>query len=1080
MRKLLLTLIAVLSVVMINAQQLSVTGTVVSDSDGLPIPGVSVAVKGTTTGTITDIDGKFEMSAAEGATLVFSFIGMETQELVAAANMNVVMVDELAALSEVVVVGYGVQKKSVVTAAIAKVSSDDLANTKPLRMDNALKGLAAGVNVTSASGQPGEGAKVRIRGTGTFNNSNPLYIVDGMPIDGGLDFVNPNDIESIEVLKDAASGAIYGARAANGVILVTTKKGKVGKPTLNYNVSYGWASAEKHREVTNATEYAILQNERNLNNGVAPEYADPYNLIDSNGNPIVGDGTDWQELVFNDNAPTMNHDVSFSGATDRDNYYFSIGYYSQDGIVGGNYGQSNYDRLTIRSNFTHTLVDETETRPFLNKLDFGVNMAYMRTHSTAISTNSEFGSILGSALYLSPLVVPVATGEVAEAMKNNYTYTDDNGEIQLYDLPADANGNPYTIAPFVGSYQEISNPLAMLAIDPTKNWSHKFVPNFVVDLQLFEGLRYKFSYGADLSFWGNDGATKSCYYISGNNHKEHTEATAYKSQGCNWQIENLLIYDKEIAGHSFNIVLGQSAMETKGSDLGGSRMNLVNVNKPSINYATGDIVFSTTEDKETGNVIINGATVQHGVWGGPVVQRKTASLFARLNYNYNERYMMTATVRRDGSSRFGENNKYGIFPSFSLGWNVTNESFMENRPVWLNSMKLRGSWGLNGNDNIDDFGYTSLTAMGNNVLFGKNAIKYNGSKAQRLSNPDLKWEESEQTDIAVDLMLFDGAVTATVEWYNKRTNDMLIDMPVPSYTGETPPLGNGGDMENKGWEFELGYKWSVADANFSIKGNAAYVKNTLKDIGNEDGYLDYGGIQGISGGGMRAQNGLPYPFFFGYKTAGVFQNADEVAAYTNAEGGLIMPNAVAGDVRFVDVNGDGKIDPEDRTNIGNGTPEWTFGLAFNADWKGIDFSLNLHGVGEAKVFDATYRNDIFSGNFPKWMLERWTGEGTSNKLPRLGGNTENWQMSDIYIHDGSFLRLKNMQLGYTLPKQITEIAGINRFRVFVAAENLATWTKYHGFDPEISSGAGDSQSLGVDRGVYPQARTFTVGANITF
>lgn len=1080
MRKLLLTLIAVLSVAITNAQQLSVSGTVVSDADGLPIPGVSVAVKGSTTGTVTDIDGKFELSAEEGSTLVFSFIGMETQEVTAATNMNVVLVDELAALSEVVVVGYGVQKKSVVTAAIAKVSSEDLANTKPLRMDNALKGLAAGVNVTSGSGQPGEGAKVRIRGTGTFNNSDPLYIVDGMPIEGGFDFVNPNDIESIEVLKDAASGAIYGARAANGVILVTTKKGSTGKPSINYNMTYGWQSAEKHREVTSATEYAILQNERNLNNGTAPEYADPYALTDSNGNPITGFGTDWQELVFNNNAPVVNHDVSFSGATERDNYYFSIGYYNQDGIVGGNYGHSNYDRLTLRSNSKHTILDETESRGFLNKLEFGLNVAYMRTHSTGISTNSEFGSVLGSALYMSPLVAPVATGEVADKMKKNYTYTDDNGETQYYDLPADAEGNPYTIAPFVGSYQEINNPLAMLAIDPVKNWSHKFVPNFTFDLQLIDGLKYKFSYSADLSFWGNDGVTTSCYYISGNNHKEHTEASAYKAQGCNWQVENLLMLDKEINGHAFNVVLGQSAMAAKGNSLGGNRMNLVNVNKPSINYATGDIVYSYTEDKETGEKIINGATVQHGVYGGPDVERKTASLFARLNYNYDERYMFTATVRRDGSSRFGENNKYGIFPSFSAGWNITNEAFMDNRPEWFNSMKLRGSWGLNGNDKIGEFGYTSLTTMGNNALFGKNTVKYNGSKALRLSNPDLKWEESEQTDIAIDLMLFNGALTATVEWYNKRTNDMLIDKPVPSYTGENPPYGNGGDMKNEGWEFELGYKLRVADFNLSIKGNAAYVKNTLVDLGNTDGYVDYGGIQGISGGGMRAQNGLPYPFFYGYKTDGIFQNAAEVAAYVNKEGKQIMPNAVAGDVRFVDINGDGIIDPNDRTNIGNGTPEWTFGLALNADWKGIDFSLNLHGVGEAKIFDATYRTDVFSGNFPKWMLGRWTGEGTSNKLPRLGGNTENWQMSDIYIHDGSFLRLKNMQLGYTLPKQITEIAGIKRFRVFIAAENLMTWTKYHGFDPEISSGAGNSQSLGVDRGVYPQARTYTVGANITF
>ena len=455
-----------------------------------------------------------------------------------------------------------------------------------------------------------------------------------------------------------------------------------------------------------------------------------------------------------------------------------------------------------------------------------------------------------------------------------------------------------------------------------------------------------------------------------------------------------------------------------------------------------------------------------------------ASMFGRLSYNYDERYMVQATVRRDGSSRFGPNNKYGIFPSFSAGWNVMNESFMEDTRDWLSNLKIRFSWGKNGNDNIDDFGYTSLTAMGNNVLFGKDAIKWNGSKASRLSNPDLRWEESEQTDIGIDLGFFNGALTASIDYYIKKTNGMIIEMPIPSYVGETKPLGNVGDMENKGVEFELGYKWNIGDAHFSVKGNATYLKNTLKNLGNDTGYIDLDGIQGLSGGGTRGSNGQPFPYFFGYKTDGVFQNVAEVQAYVNKDGNLIMPDAVPGDVRFVDVNGDGQITADDRTNIGNGTPDWTYGLNLNADWKGFDFNIFFQGVAGNEVFDGTFRSDVSSGNYPSWMLGRWTGEGTSNKYPRLAlGDDTNWQVSDLYVCDGSYFRLKNITLGYTLPQNLTRKVCIERLRVYVQAENLATWTKYWGFDPEISSGA---TSLGVDRGIYPQARTFTIGANISF
>lgn len=1082
MKKLLSVLLFLLSFTLasVHAQNIPVKGTVVSGSDNEPLPGVNVVVKGNSSnGTITGLDGEFTLSSVPtNAVLTISYIGYKTQEVSVRGQrqVKVVLQEDSETLDEVVVVGYGVQKKSVVTASIAKVTSDDLASKSPIRMDNALKGLAAGVDVTSASGQPGDSPRVRVRGIGTINNSDPLYIVDGMPIGGGLDFVNPNDIESIEVLKDAASGAIYGARAANGVILVTTKKGKIGKANINYNFSYGWQSAWKKRDVTSATDYAILQNEKSVNGGGAPIYTDPYNLKDAMGNDIKGFGTDWQELLFNDNAPVVNHDISISGASEKVNYYLSLGYFTQDGIVGGNYGQSNYDRLTIRSNTQYNLIDASKERNYLNKLDLGVNIAYMRTHSTGISTNSEYGSALGSALYLSPILTPTLTGDAAKAMIEHYS---------AYDLPRDKDGNPYTVPGYGGSYQEMNNPLAMMTLNPTKYWSHKFVPKFSIDLQLWDNLKYHFNYSADMGFWGNEGATKTLYYLSGNNNATYTSASSSKEQNVTWQIENTLTYDKIIGKHSFGVVLGQSALKYKGDYLNGNRWNLVNPDKPSIDYATGNIEYTYKTDKSgnyildaDGNKIIDHAIAQFGVSAAPRIEHTMSSLFARLSYNYAERYMFQATIRRDGSSRFGANNKYGVFPSASAGWNVMNEEFMADTRGWLSNLKLRASWGKNGNDNIAEFGYTSLTAMGNNVLFGKNAVKFNGSKATRLANPDLKWEESEQTDLGVDFGFLNNALTFSADYYIKKTNGMILEMPIPSYVGETKPLGNVGDMQNSGFEFELGYKWNVSDAHFAVKGNATYLKNELKNLGNDTGYKDLDGIQGISGGGTRGSNGQPFPYFFGYKTKGVFQNMDEVRAYVNKDGNMIMPNAVPGDTRFVDVNGDGQISAADRTNIGNGTPDWTFGLNFNADWKGFDFNVFFQGVAGADVFDATYRSDVFSGNYPSWMLGRWTGEGTSNKYPRLAtGDATNWLVSDLYVCDGSYLRLKNITLGYTLPKSLTRKLTIERLRFYVQAENLITWTKYWGYDPEISSGA---TSLGVDRGVYPQARTYTVGVNVSF
>ena len=1034
----------------VYAQNIQIKGTVVSGTDNEPLPGVNVVVKGnTSTGTITDFNGTFTLSAPADAILSISYIGFKSQEIAVKGHkdIKIVLQEDSETLDEVVVVGYGVQKKSVVTASIAKVSADDLASTAPVRMDNALKGLASGVTVTSSSGQPGAAAQIRVRGVGTIRTENgaadPLYIVDGMPLEGGLDYLNPNDIASIEVLKDAASGAVYGARAANGVILVTTKTGKIGKTKVTYDFSYGWQSAWKKRDVLNASEYALMINEGAINAGIAPKFSDPYSY---------GQGTNWQDEVFNNNAPMMNHQVSVSGASEKVNYLFSLGFYTQDGIVGGNFDRSNYERLTLRNNTQYTLFDESKERNWLNSLKVTSNLSYARIKSTNFDDNSTWGTPLGSALALSPILnVYDETEEAIKAQFDKYGTTAEYTPV--YDP---RNGKLFSIP---GEFGEMSNPIAKLSLPGDKHWSHKFVANFSAELQLWDNLKFKTSYGADLSFWGYDGYRPLYYLRSG---ESSTQSSAYsrKEDGTVWQLENVLMYDKSIDKHSFSVLLGQSAKKSSGSYLYGSRNNITNYSRPYIDASTG---LAANADRDAA--------------GAPSVDATLASIFARASYNYDERYMLQVTVRRDGSSRFGPNNHYAVFPSFSLGWNLTNEKFMNKRPNWLTTTKIRLSWGKNGNENIGNFKYTVLTSPGNNAIFGSSENVINGVKASGLANPDLKWEESEQLDFGLDFGFFNNALTFTADYYKKKTNGMLMEMNIPFYVGEAKPIGNVGKMENSGIELEAAYKFRVSDWNFRVSANASYLKNKLIEYGNESGWENLDSFQG-TGDISRAENGKPFPFFYGYKTAGIFQNTDEVKAYKNDKGELLQPTAVPGDVRFVDVDGNGIIDANDRTDIGKGMPDWTFGFNLGVSWKNFDLNMMWQGTAGNDIYDATRRTDIATSNLPSWMLNRWTGEGTSNRIPRfVQGDNVNWQSSDLYVYDGSYLRLKNIQLGYTLPAALTQKVFISSLRFYVAAENLFTFTKYHGFDPEISSGG---TSLGIDYGVYPQARVWTIGASLSF
>lgn len=1044
-----LTLIAMLSAYAANVK---VSGVVVSATDNEPLIGASVLVQGMSTGVSTDIDGRFVTEVPAGSTLVFRYVGCQEQQLKVTGPMTditIVMQEDRQMLDDVVVIGYGVQKKSVVTASIAKISADDLGQVNPVRVDDALKGLAAGINVTSNNGQPGAGSTIRVRGIGTINNSDPLYIVDGMPVDDGIGFLDPNDIASIEVLKDAASGAVYGARAANGVILVTTKKGGGGKVSVSYNFSYGWQNPWRKRAVLNATEYAVMMNEGQLNNGSRPIYDNPYSY---------GVGTDWQDLVFDDNAPVMNHQLGITGSTDKVDYYLSASYYTQDGIIGGSWDRSNYDRISVRSNTNMHLFDVTKERNWLSKLDITSNMTYTHENSRGISTNSEFGSILGSAVALSPILTPFyATPEEEAAALAEYSKRE--GFTPVYS----PDGRLYRIPG--GEYNEMANPLARMSLPNDRNWNDKLYGNWSAELTIWDTLKFRSNFGLELAWYGADGWTPKYWLNTAGHQATNSSVTSSMNKRTNWQIENTLYWDHQFGKHYVSILLGQSASKATGRTVGGSAMDMMQETEDKAN------IDATTGLQADG---------KRNAWGGMWSPHTLYSLFGRASYNFDERYMLQFIIRRDGSSNFGKNRRYGTFPSVSAGWNVTNEKFIRDiLPTWWNNTKVRFSWGRNGNENIGSLGYLSLTATGSNYGFGQGSLQaiMSGVKPAKIANADLHWEESEQTDVGIDFSFLNNRVTFTADYFYKRTKDMLIEMPLAGFVGEVAPMGNVGTMENRGVEFELGLRWTFGEWSLRMSGNASWLQNKLINLGNASGFRTVESAQGI-GEMVRGTNGLPYPYFYGYTSDGIFQNMDEVRAYVNKDGEMIQPNAVPGDVRWVDRNGDGKIDGDDQGKIGKGTPDWTYGFSLGANWRGFDFSAVFQGVTGNDIFDASRRTDITSSNLPRWMLNRWTGEGSTNKLPRYTANDQvNWsKSSDLYLCDGSYFRLKNITLGYTLPAQLTKKVFVQSFRVFVMAENLFTVTKYDGFDPEVTNGS----SLGVDRGVYPQSKTWTIGCNLNF
>ena len=1063
--KLLLVLPLFFSSLTVFGQTADIKGVVTDATTGETLIGVSVAEKGTTNGILTDIDGQYTIKVPSGATLVFTYVGYDPQEVkVTGGTLDIKMKPSQQTLDEIIVIGYGVQKKSVVTAAISSVKASDLEKMTPSRIENVLNGQVSGVSITTNSGQPGSDVNVRIRGVGTTGDNSPLYIIDGMAVDGGIKNLNPADIESVEILKDGASAAVYGTRGGNGVILVTTKRGKEGKPRISYEMNIGWQNPWRKVPMLNSEQYMTLMNEFSLSSNLGVAYT-AQNIADARSGVIPT--TNWQDVAFNDNAPIQNHEVSIQGGNEKGAYYLSLGRFVQEGILGGNYGASNYDRWSVRMNSDYEIYTANE-RNFLNKLKVGVNVSYARGNSTSVNNNEVFGTVLSSVMGLQPMMTPYLSEE--------------DGAALLAEHPTALTLNGRVLTPSPVDFQEFRNPLAIYTRpDKTFYDEDKFIGSFWGELSVLPGMTLRSSYGFDLAFWGNNSYRFpffQSYNTTGANDEDPTKsfAAAEMNRAFTRQIENTLTYNFKFNEHSFTLLAGQSARDMhsrvltgRGYDLKSYDPNMAIINNARMDIAKGGRTSS-----------------------GSTAESKLASYFGRISYNYAERYMFQATVRYDGSYKFGTNNKWGTYPSFSLGWNVWNEpAFQSVRPTWWDALKLRGSWGTNGSDRIDPYSYLSLMESGLNYYFGDD-MNY-GISAGRLPNPYIHWETSTQTDLGADMVFLNSALTFSFDWYKKRTKDMLRDAAgIPAYVGQSVPKVNAGVVDNSGVEFDVSYRFSpVKDLNIGLKVNASYVKNEIVDYGNASGENGWGGI-GAAGydNFIYQRNGFPNPFFYGYETDGLFQNKSEVSNYTwvDPETGatnVIQPKAVPGDVRFKDISGpdgqpDGVIDTYDKKMIGKPIPDWTYGLTLTADYKGFDFNLFFQGVTGNDIFDISRRTDISKANLPAWYMDRWTGEGTSNYYPRIASTgadlNQNWRISDLYIHDGAFTRIKNIQLGYTLPQSITRKATIERLRLWVGAENLFTFTKYNGFDPEIA----DKQNGVSVMGNYPIARVINCGVGITF
>lgn len=1021
------------------AQNASISGKVV-DETGMPIPGATIVLKGTSTSVATDFDGKFQIDAPKNGVLLVSFIGNKTSEVAinGQSSVQVKMYSSSEDLNEVVVVGYGTQKKALVTGAISGVKASELKDLPITRVEQSLQGRVSGVTIASNAGQPGSSSTIRIRGITSIGNNDPLWVVDGVVVDnGGIGFLNQADIESMEVLKDAASQAIYGARAAAGVILITTKKGKAGKMSVSYNGYTGFSSASRKLDLLDATQYTTIMNERYAN-GYIPDPDNPYTLP-YQSTTAYGKGTDWQDAIFNDSAKRIGHELSLSGGNENSTFYVSFGLLDQDGIVATPI--SNYNRKNIRLNSTHKIV---------KGLTFGQTLGYSHEKNVGLgNTNSEFGGPLSSAINLDPTTPLVVTDPVEAGAP---PYSNQAGIFR------DVNGNPYGISQVVT--QEMSNPLAYIQTRlGNYGWSDNFVGNAYLELEVLKGLKIRSTVGGKLAYWGSESFNPVSYLNSSTINAVNSLGRG-TNKGFGWNVENTISYTKQIGDHNFTLLGGQGAYVdniTSGTYVTYKNIPADNFDDASFNYGavTEDITASAFDGYE------------HIV----------TSLFARATYDYKEKYLFTGNIRRDGSSRFGDNNKYGIFPSFSLGWVPSNEEFWKENNV-VTTLKFRGGYGIVGSDAIGDFKYLATISGGRNYTVGNQGSVVIGNSPNAPANPDLKWEETSQANIGFDATFFND-LDLTVDVYDKKTTGILQDIKLPGYVGTTGnPSANIADMENKGVDIELGYRKRIGEVNFKLSGSISYVENKVTNLGTDIEFIPGNAAFQNMGDITRTEVGHAINSFYGYKTKGIFQNQNEINSYTNASGGLIQPNAQPGDFRWQDTNEDGTITDDDKTFIGSSIPKYTYGITLNVDFKGFDLLIFTQGAIGNKIFQGLRRLDIGNANYQTSALGRWTGEGTSNTYPKLStadGNKNFSNASDFYLEDGDYWRFKTIQLGYNLPSQAISRIGLSKTRLYVTGENLFTFTKYTGYDPEIGGGV-----FGVDRGYYPQAKSFMLGVSLQF
>lgn len=1030
-------------------------GTVV-DKDGVPVIGASIRVKGGQAAAVTDFDGNFTIDAADGAVLTVSYIGYVTQEVTAStkAPLQITLQEDNATLDEVVVVGYGVQKKKLVTGATVQVNGDDIQKLNTTSALGALQSQTPGVNIVSASGQPGEGYKVNIRGAGTNGSTTPLYIIDG--IEGDINTISPADIESVDVLKDAASAAIYGARAANGVILVTTKQGKAGKMQVSYDGYIGWQNVYKMPELLNAKQYMEVMDEVSVAGG-----GQPYNWTDymtqaqydayMNGSDK---GTDWMDAIRNKNAITTSHAVNIAGGSEFSKFSTGISYMKQEGTLGKP-AASDYSRFTIRLNSEHVLWRKGD----LDIITFGENLYYNHNERSGIYTNGLYSNNISEMLRQNPLI-PVY---------NN------NGEYFGYDDLKAAGWfgfNPYS-----------TNPVAkMTYTDQGNNISKNYSLSAVgyLKIQPIKNLTYKFQAGYKHSAYSYRRYNGIYHLNDVGDQRTDDEVQQSMGTGWSWSVENTLNYKFDTKAHHFDILLGQS-FQKSGYGMG-----------EDISATASSMLFSDWMHAYLSNSL---AANPREATGAPWGDNALSSFFGRVNYDWNETYMASLIMRADGSSNFARGHRWGTFPSASLGWVMTNEKWMQGTQGWLDFLKLRASWGQNGNCNIANFNYVSMVAfdMYGRYPFGnsKDGVTQ-GGYAVNLPNEDVTWETSEQWDFGIDARFFDQRLSLAADYYIKNTKDLLIQAPVLDSYGLDAPYVNGGDVRNSGFEIGLGWNDHEGDFNYSVNLNVAYNKNEVTKINNRNGYIE--GESNILANNTapiyRMEEGHPIGYFYGYKTEGVIQNNDDLKAYldknckgdaaNSLQGNSIQP----GDLKLADVNHDGVITDADKTEIGDPHPDFTGSIGFSCSYKGWDLSITTYGAFGQQVMRSWRKfTDNIWDNYTTEVLDYWHGEGTSNRYPRLtsGSNTNFVQVSDIYVEDADYFRLQNITIGYDF-KKLWKKCPMQQLRLYFTAQNLFTITGYKGMDPEVgaNAGVGDSWASGIDVGYYPTPRTYMVGVNIKF